>query len=387
MSATAPMRPTFSFSASIVARVSLPAATARPTTAVDWPPDCRSRGSRRRVAPPRSPPSARWPAPAPPRSPRPAPRRRCGWPRRSFPRRSPSSPRCGRRPTPTRSPVSVSIRSAMPTRTACFSSAARLSCAFCSASSRPRSMAFCLNTSTAFAIAPISSVASRDGISTAVSPAASLPIAAVMPATGRTIPRPTSQPITAPSSNVIPTISSCMAMVPLIMSAGRFPRAGEVAAERRRHVHGGGHLLADERLHPAVEHLVPFQHGAGYRREAAGVAGKRGPQRRDQLAHLLGQWQLFGLASSVMAAPALVLNVAASLGSRVARKRQLLACATQCRRFHVPGSRRDIAAAGLKSGRDQPAGVRRSSDRRRWTACRGSPPPACSSSTRSARTA
>ena len=36
MSATAPIRPTCSFSASMVARVSAPAATARPTIAVDW---------------------------------------------------------------------------------------------------------------------------------------------------------------------------------------------------------------------------------------------------------------------------------------------------------------------------------------------------------------
>ena len=36
MSATAPMRATWSFSASIVVRVSLPAATARPTIALDW---------------------------------------------------------------------------------------------------------------------------------------------------------------------------------------------------------------------------------------------------------------------------------------------------------------------------------------------------------------
>ncbi len=55
----------------------------------------------------------------------------------------------------------------------------------CWDSSSQRAIAFCRNTSTAFAISPISSVASREGTSRLVSPAANRFIAAVMPPTGR----------------------------------------------------------------------------------------------------------------------------------------------------------------------------------------------------------
>ena len=56
--------------------------------------------------------------------------------------------------------------------------------AACSAATRSASMAFCLNTSTARAMSPISSVLSRAGTSTALFPAASFFMTWVMPASG-----------------------------------------------------------------------------------------------------------------------------------------------------------------------------------------------------------
>ena len=89
--------------------------------------------------------------------------------------------------------VSASILVAMPSSAACFSCTACSSCCFWEASRRVCSMAFCLKTATAFAMAPISSRRSAFGTLTDMSPAASWRMVAVIAWMGRVTRRRTSR--------------------------------------------------------------------------------------------------------------------------------------------------------------------------------------------------
>jgi hypothetical protein len=90
--------------------------------------------------------------------------------------------------------------------------------ASCSPRSRSVSIIFCLKTSTAWAMSPISSLRSRAGISAVASPPASLPIAAVMPATGVAMPRPMTNASKTPSRRPNPATISCVNVVWAMLS-------------------------------------------------------------------------------------------------------------------------------------------------------------------------
>ena len=155
--ATSPMRLTCVFSASIVARASPPAATARPTTAVDWlicPPISRieAESCSAALATVWALDSACPAAALAPCADSPV--------RMADALISPAVAAIPAVRVPTDSsalPVSASIFSAMLDNAALFSASACASRYGCSVSSRARVTAFCLKTSTALAIAPISS--------------------------------------------------------------------------------------------------------------------------------------------------------------------------------------------------------------------------------------
>ncbi len=105
------------------------------------------------------------------------------------------------------------------------SSACAFSRSVCSWRMRARSSEFCFSTSSARAMVPISSLFSRNGISTALSPSAIRPIAPVMPATGRVIERLIRTPTITPSTSTSAPTTFCRVVVSamLVWVAWRVP--------------------------------------------------------------------------------------------------------------------------------------------------------------------